>query len=219
MWLIVGLGNPGQKYSLNRHNIGFMAIDVLRNIYGTSTTVEKKEHNAFTCHLNIGAEKAILCKPQTFMNLSGQSVRGICDFYKIPPQKVIALHDEVDFPFNVFKIQNQRGHGGHNGIRDIHAQLGTNDYFRFKLGVGRPDNHPDKGISHMSVADYVLANFTASEMAELPDFLKKAAEGVDYLMANGYNKAATKYNSGEKKPTATPPEKIKADKKTQDVKS
>ncbi|MCC6138435.1 MAG: aminoacyl-tRNA hydrolase [Bdellovibrionaceae bacterium] len=194
MWLIVGLGNPGQKYSLKRHNIGFMAIDVLLNIYGKSAS-EKKEHSALTYHVNIGDTKAILCKPQTFMNLSGQSVRGICDFYKIPVQQIIALHDEVDFPFNTLKIQNQRGHGGHNGIRDIHAQMSSNYYFRFKLGVGRPDNHPDKGVSHMSVADYVLANFTAIEQAELPDFLKKAAEGVDYLIANGYNKAATKYNS------------------------
>jgi peptidyl-tRNA hydrolase, PTH1 family len=205
MWLIVGLGNPGQKYSLNRHNIGFMAVDVLKNIYGTSTTSEKNEHKAITYHLTIGEQKAILCKPQTFMNLSGQSVRGICDFYKIPPQQVIVLHDEVDFPFKTFKIQTQRGHGGHNGIRDIHEQLGTNDYFRFKLGVGRPDNHPDKNMSHMSVADYVLANFTSMEQAEMPDVLKKCAEAVDYLLANGYNKAATKYNSGEKKPVEKPP--------------
>lgn len=193
-----------------------MAVDVLRNIYGTPTTSEKTEHKALTYHVNIGDTKAILCKPQTFMNLSGQSVRGICDFYKIPPQQVITLHDEVDFPFNVFKIQNQRGHGGHNGIRDIHAQLNTNDYFRFKLGVGRPENHLEKGISHMGVADYVLSNFTALEQAELPQFLKRAAEGVDYLIANGYNKAATKYNSGEKKPSENKP---KADSKQSPTKT
>lgn len=194
MWLIVGLGNPGQKYLLNRHNIGFMAIDVIKNIYGSSAP-DKKEQSAITNHLAIGSTKVILCKPQTYMNLSGESVKGLCDFYKIPSQQVIVLHDEVDFPFSIFKIQAQRGHGGHNGIRSIHDQLGTNDYYRFKLGVGRPDNHPDKNMSRMSVADYVLANFTDMEQAEMPDFLKKAAEAVDYLLVNGYNKAATKYNS------------------------
>lgn len=194
MWLIVGLGNPGQKYLLNRHNIGFMAIDTLLSIYGKSAQ-EKKEQGAITHHLNIGSQKTILCKPQTFMNLSGQSVKGLCDFYKIPPQQVIVLHDEVDFGFKTLKIQVRRGHGGHNGIRDIHEQLTTNDYYRIKLGVGRPETHSEKNVSHMNVADYVLANFTAMEQAELPDFLRKAAEAVDYLIANGYNSAATKYNS------------------------
>ena len=200
MWLIVGLGNPGQKYFYNRHNIGFMAIDVLKNTYGPLAS-DKKEHSAITSHISIGQEKVILCKPQTFMNLSGESVKGLCDFYKISPQQLIVLHDEVDFPFSILKIQTKRGHGGHNGIRHIHDQLSTNDYFRFKLGVGRPDNHPDKKIAHMTVADYVLANFTDNEQAELSDFLRKTAEAVDYLLANGYNKAATKYNSS---PTSKP---------------
>lgn len=180
-----------------------MAIDVLKNIYG-SNIADKKEHSAITCHISIGSEKVILCKPQTFMNLSGESVKGLCDFYKIPPQQIIVLHDEVDFPFSVLKIQAKRGHGGHNGIRNIHDQLNTNDYFRLKLGVGRPDNHPDKKMAHMSVADYVLANFTDIEQAELPDFLRKTAEAVDYLLANGYNKAATKYNSS----SPSKPEKL-----------
>jgi peptidyl-tRNA hydrolase, PTH1 family len=204
MWLIVGLGNPGPKHQFQRHNIGFMAIDILLQSYGRNAT-EKKEHKSITHHFTLGstndAPKVITCKPQTFMNLSGQAVRSVMDFYKVPLSQIIVLHDEVDLPFAKMKIQTQRGHGGHNGIRDIHAQLGTNDYFRFKLGVDRPSTHPDKELAHFEVADFVLSNFTASEQAELPDFLRHAAEGVEYLILNGYNKAATKYNSAKAEKT------------------
>jgi peptidyl-tRNA hydrolase, PTH1 family len=192
MWLIVGLGNPGSKYALHRHNIGFMAIDTFVNSAGNPP--EKSEHKALTYHITLHndetktSEKAILCKPQTFMNLSGDSVRGLCDFYKIDLQHVVVLHDEVDFPFGVLKIQKERGHGGHNGIRDIHEKMADNKYFRIKMGIGRPSGK-------MEMANHVLANFSKEEFEKIPDFLNTALDAVESLIFKGYEKTATKFNT------------------------
>lgn len=200
MWLVVGLGNPGSKYAFNRHNIGFMAVDTFLKSVGAP--VEKTEQKALTCHLtlhsedNKQSEKILFCKPQTFMNLSGDSVRGLCDFYKIDHSQVIVIHDEIDFPFGQLKIQKERGHGGHNGIRDIHEKLGHNKYLRLKLGVGRSSN------PNIDVADHVLSNFSKEEMAELPDFLNIALDAVESIVFQGYEKAANKFNA--LKPKETP---------------
>jgi len=193
MWLIVGLGNPGSKYALHRHNIGFMAIDTF--LASAGRVPEKSEHKALTYHFTLESEdrkqseKVILCKPQTFMNLSGESVRAICDFYKIDSEKnLIVLHDEVDIPYLTMKIQKERGHGGHNGIRDIHEKLGHNKYYRIKMGIGKPD-----GKKEMS--SHVLGNFSKEEMNQLPDFLNDGADAAETIIFKGYEKAATAYNS------------------------
>lgn len=191
MWLIVGLGNPGSKYALTRHNIGFMLIDTL--VRNQKNVIEKTEQKAQTFHFSIEnrltntSEKVILCKPQTFMNLSGDSVRGLMDFYKIDSQKIIVAHDEVDQPFGQLKIQKERGHGGHNGIRDIHLKLGHNKYYRVRLGVSRPSGP-------MDVADYVLAPFSKDEQQKLPDFLSFATQAVESLVFRGFEKTATEFN-------------------------
>lgn len=196
MWLIVGLGNPGTKYAFNRHNIGFMAIDTfLRSV----NAPEKSEHKAlvsqFTLHSedNKQSEKIMLCKPQTFMNLSGESVRALCDFYKIDHSKVAVIHDEIDFPFGQIKLQVERGHGGHNGIRDIHEKFGHNKYYRIKMGVGRSSN------PKIDVADHVLSNFSPEEMAELPDFLSHSIDLVESLVFRGYEKTANQFNVSKPK--------------------
>lgn len=200
MWLIVGLGNPGSKYAFNRHNVGFMAIDTFLKSVGAPP--EKMEQKALTCHMtlhsddNKQSEKVLFCKPQTFMNLSGDAVRALCEFYKIDHSQIVVLHDEIDFPFGVLKLQKERGHGGHNGIRDIHEKLGHNKYYRIKIGVGRSSN------PNIDVADHVLSNFSKEEMAELPDFLNTALDAVESLIFQGYEKTANHFNS--LKPKETP---------------
>ncbi|MBY0316610.1 MAG: aminoacyl-tRNA hydrolase [Bdellovibrionales bacterium] len=191
MWLIVGLGNPGNKYALTRHNIGFMLIDAL--VRSNGNPHERSEQKALTYHFTLTdqdtrkSEKVILCKPQTFMNLSGDSVRGLVDFYKIDLDKILVAHDEVDQPFGQLKMQKERGHGGHNGIRDTHLKLGTNKYHRLRLGVGRPSGP-------MDVADYVLAPFSKDEMNKLPDFLSYGIDALESLVFKGYEKTATQFN-------------------------
>lgn len=170
-----------------------MAIDAF--VRSAGNPVEKSEMKALTYHFtlhsedNRSSEKLILCKPQTFMNLSGDSVRGLCDFYKIDPQNVIVLHDELDIPFHTLKIQKERGHGGHNGIRDIHEKLGTNTYYRIKMGIGRPSN------PKMDVSSHVLGNFSKEEMAQLPDFLNLSIDALESLIFQGYEKTTTKFHS------------------------
>ena len=185
MWLIAGLGNPGKKYQLTRHNVGFMAIDYYLNNIGQPP--EKKEHKSLTYSFKIEDEKVLMAKPQTYMNNSGEAIQALCHYYKIPTNKVIILHDEIEQPFSQMKLQTKRGHGGHNGIRDIHEKLAANDYFRIRIGVGRPDGKQD-------VADYVLSPFSKQEQAELPDALERVSDGLESLMFEGYGKAATLLN-------------------------
>lgn len=187
MWLIVGLGNPGNQYKLTRHNIGFMAVDYLHQAYGAPTF--KNQFKAEIAQIKINDEPVLLCKPQTFMNLSGESVQPLLGFYKIPQEKLIVIHDDIDQPFNQMKIHKNRGHGGHNGIRSISGLLGSADYARLKLGVGRPEN------PQFPVADYVLGKFSSEEFNQMPDFLNKACDAIESILFDGIQKASTKFNS------------------------
>lgn len=187
MWLIVGLGNPGSEYKLTRHNIGFMAIDSYLQSVGNPPL--KHQFKAEIAQGKIDDHQVLFCKPQTFMNLSGESVQALMGFYKIALDHLVVIHDDIDQPFGQMKIHKNRGHGGHNGIRSISGLMGTADYIRLKLGVGRPA-HPD-----FPVADYVLGKFTADEAQALPEFLNKALDAVDSLMTDGLQKASTKFNS------------------------
>lgn len=187
MWLIVGLGNPGNEYKFTRHNIGFMAVDFYLQAIGNPPI--KNQFKAEIAQAKINDIPVIFCKPQTFMNLSGESVQALMGFYKIPLDHLIVIHDDIDQPFAQMRIHKNRGHGGHNGIRSISGLLGSADYIRLKLGVGRPA-HPD-----FPVADYVLGKFSNDEARQLPDFLNKAAEALDAIMADGIQKASTQYNS------------------------
>ncbi|MES3039183.1 MAG: aminoacyl-tRNA hydrolase [Bdellovibrionota bacterium] len=188
-FLLIGLGNPGAEYAGNRHNIGFMALDVY--LKGLSIS-EKNQYNAQFAKFKIEhggrSEEVITLKPQTFMNLSGQSVQPVMDFYKIPPSNLIVVHDEVDLPFQGIKIQKNRGAGGHNGIKSISGLIGTQDYIRVRLGVGKP-SHPE-----FSVADYVLGRFAPEEMQTIMPFLEKAGDAIEAIIFEGYEKAATKFN-------------------------
>lgn len=187
MWLVVGLGNPGSQYSLTRHNIGFMAIDYW--LKALKSPHENQQFKAQTAKFKVEDTQVLTVKPQTYMNLSGDSVRPALDFYKIPLTQMIVIHDDIDQPFGSMKIQKNRGHGGHNGIRHITEVMGTADYLRLKLGVGRPP-HPS-----MQVADYVLQKFSPEEMNELPAFLEKSCDAIESILFEGHQKASTKFNS------------------------
>ncbi len=189
MKLIVGLGNPGPKYLLTRHNVGFLFIDSFARLRAEGSSF-KSEFKAETLKIKVGDEHVILCKPQTFMNLSGESVQPLMKFYNISPADLLVAHDEADIPYCTIKFQPKRGHGGHNGIRNIHQMLGTDEYSRLRLGVGRPP----AGVP-METADWVLAQFSKDEQMTLPDFLSTAVQGAELWIAKGLQAAATKFNS------------------------
>lgn len=199
MKLIVGLGNPGPKYQLTRHNIGFLFVDALTQVFGGDRSAFKNEFKAETQKIKVGSETLLLCKPQTFMNLSGEAVGAILKFYNIQVSDLLVVHDEVDQPFGAMKFQIKRGHGGHNGIRNIHQILGTDDYSRLRLGVGRPpvivNDAGEKIRSSMDTADWVLHNFSREEQQKMPDFLDLAIQGLEVWIKDGMSMAATQFNS------------------------
>ena len=200
MKLIVGLGNPGPRYQITRHNIGFIFIDALVEVFHSQRNY-KTEFKAETQKLKIHDEHVIVCKPQTFMNLSGEAVQPLLKFYNLELTDLLVVHDEVDQPFGTLKFQVKRGHGGHNGIRSIHQMLGTEDYARLRMGVGRPpvfvDDAGEKTRGTMEVADWVLQNFGKVEQQKLPDFLELGIQGVETWVKHGINQAATEFNGKE----------------------
>ena len=187
MWLIVGLGNPGAKYALTRHNIGFMSMDFL--LRSVEAPAGKSDFNAIVNKFRWEGTEIVVAQPQTFMNLSGQPVRALMDFYKIPLEQLVVVQDDIDQPFGNMRFHKNRGHGGHNGIRDISEKWGSADYIRLKLGVGRPEN------PNIPVADYVLQKFNDVEMQALPDFLNKSVDAIESLLFEGLGKASSKFNN------------------------
>ena len=190
MHLIVGLGNPGSKYALNRHNIGFMACDYwLKSLGGADY---REEHKALTKRFKLESHDVILAKPQTFMNLSGESVIALMNFYKIPKENLLVLHDEVDFAFGTIKIQHNRSPAGQNGVKSISQQLGHNEYARLRIGVGRPP-HPDFALS-----DWVLGNFSKEENVHIEKYLEATSDAIECFILEGLNKASTNFNGAVK---------------------
>lgn len=190
MHLIVGLGNPGSKYALNRHNIGFMACDYwLKSLGGADY---REEHKALTKRFKLESHDVILAKPQTFMNLSGESVIALMNFYKIPKENLLVLHDEVDFAFGTIKIQHNRSPAGQNGVKSISQQLGHNEYARLRLGIGRPP-HPDFALS-----DWVLGNFSKEENVHIEKYLEATSDAIECFILEGLNKASTNFNGAVK---------------------
>lgn len=163
MLLIVGLGNPGRQYTNTRHNAGFMAVDILSDrLYFSSFS----ENNKFKGEIATGeafGDKAILLKPTTYMNLSGEAVGAVAHYYKIPLDRIIVIHDDIDLKLGDMRVKCGGGHAGHNGLRSIDAHLGK-EYWRFRIGVGRPEGRED-------VADYVLQNFSKDDMVTISEVL------------------------------------------------
>ncbi len=178
-WLVAGLGNPGPEYAGNRHNVGFMVADLLagrlRARFGRARKASAEVAEGF---LSPGGPKLVLLKPLTYMNLSGGPVASLCQFYKIPLGQVIAVHDELDIPYGQVRLKLGGGEGGHNGLRSMSKSLGSKDYLRVRVGIGRPPGRQDP-------ADYVLSNFSATERKELDFLLDRAADATEALITKG----------------------------------
>lgn len=183
--LIVGLGNPGPQYSWTRHNAGFMVLDRLSRQAGISVT--KKAFSGLSGDGNWAGERVILLKPQTFMNLSGRSVAEALRFYKLTPADLIVIHDDLDIPYGGVRLKLGGGHGGHNGLRSIDQELGSKEYLRVRLGIGRP--------VHGDVSNYVLSNFQKEEMDSLLNVLDGVIDAMEMLLKEGLPKAMSIHHS------------------------
>lgn len=186
-WLVVGLGNPGKKYEGTRHNAGFMAADALAEKLGIS--VDRLKFHALIGDGMCGDKRILLAKPQTFMNLSGQAVDEIMSFYKIPPEHLIVMCDDISLEPGRLRIRRKGSHGGQNGMRNIIDMIGTQDFHRIKLGIGAKP-HPNYDL-----ADWVLSHFTANELKLMNETAQNAAEAVKLITAGSTDKAMNLYNS------------------------
>ncbi|MEV7473388.1 aminoacyl-tRNA hydrolase [Pseudarthrobacter oxydans] len=186
-WLIIGLGNPGAQYQGNRHNVGQMVLDELAARMGAGFKSHKSRAQVLEGRLGIGGPRVVLAKPMTYMNVSGGPAAALANFYGIAPDHVVAVHDEIDIPFNTVKLKIGGGEGGHNGLRDISKALATKDYLRVRVGVGRPPGR-------METADYVLRDFGTAELKELPFLLDGAADAVEILVRDGLTAAQQKFH-------------------------
>jgi PTH1 family peptidyl-tRNA hydrolase len=191
MFLIVGLGNPGREYEGNRHNAGFMALDELRRALGLPDFKEKFS-GVWTKGEAWGASVALL-KPMTFMNVSGECVQPACAFLKVAPPDLLVVHDELDLPFGEVRLKQGGGHAGHNGLRSIIQRLGTPDFVRVRMGIGKPP----AGFRG-DVADYVLQNFDAMERAELPGTIDQALGAIQGVVTLGVSAAMNAVNTRAK---------------------
>jgi peptidyl-tRNA hydrolase, PTH1 family len=196
-WLIVGLGNPGPSYSGHRHNVGAMVVAELAVRAGASLRSHKARAAAAEVRLSAPAgrtpagapgPRAIIATPSTFMNESGGPVAGLMSFFKVPVENLIVVHDELDIPFGEVRLKLGGGEGGHNGLRSVTKSLGTRDYLRARVGIGRPPGR-------MDAADYVLHDFSSTERSEVPLLISDAADAVERLVAEGLVAAQQEWHS------------------------
>ena len=185
-WLVVGLGNPGPKYEWTRHNVGFLVVDELAE--RASIPVQKLKYKALTNTTVIGGQSVLLMKPTTYMNLSGESVGQAARFYKIPPERVLVISDDVALPPGKLRIRRSGSAGGHNGLKSIIAHLGSESFPRLKIGVGEKP-HPDYDL-----ADWVLGKFAGEDKKAIDAAIKRAADAVEAIIRDGAEKAMGKFN-------------------------
>ena len=183
--LVVGLGNPGPRYATTRHNAGALVVQLLAERVGARFKAHKSR-----CELaetRLAGVPAVLAKPMSYMNESGGPIVGAAQFYKIPVERIVVVHDELDLPFGALRLKRGGGDGGHNGLRSATASLGSNDYLRVRFGIGRPPGRQDP-------ADYVLREFASAERKDLPFLLDRAADAVEILLARGLEAAQNQFN-------------------------
>lgn len=185
-WIVAFLGNPGLKYNGTRHNAGFMAADAMEKKLGVS--INKMRFKALTQTVDISGKKVLLMKPQTYMNLSGDAIVQAANFYKVPPERVIAVSDETALPIGRLRIRRGGSAGGHNGLKSVIARLGTDQFPRIRLGVGDKP-HPD-----YDMADWVLSAFKGQDAADMELVAKKAADAVECYITEGADRAMNKFN-------------------------
>lgn len=187
MFLIVGLGNPGRQYEHTRHNAGFDVMDALAEKYNIS--ISESGHKALFGKGMIGGQKVILAKPQTFMNLSGESLRAACDFFKVDPEEgLIVIYDDISLAPGQLRVRKKGSAGGHNGIKNIIAQLGTQNFLRVKVGVGEKPAGWD-------LADYVLGHFSKEEQVLMEEAFLRAADAASALLTEDVERVMNQYNT------------------------
>ncbi|KOV84877.1 MULTISPECIES: aminoacyl-tRNA hydrolase [unclassified Streptomyces] len=190
-WLIVGLGNPGPEYAMNRHNVGFMVADLLaERIGGKFKRAARAQAQVLEGRIGpagMGSRRVVLAKPMSYMNLSGGPVNALRDFYKVPVGNVVAVHDELDIDYGTLRLKLGGGDNGHNGLKSMTKAMGP-DYHRVRCGIGRPPGR-------MQVADFVLKDFSSAERKELDWFVDRAADAVECLVTEGLERAQSAYNS------------------------
>ncbi len=185
-WLVVGLGNPGPKYDWTRHNMGFLVIDALAE--REKIPVQRLKYKALTNTAVLGGQSVLLMKPTTYMNLSGESVGEAARFYKIPPERVLVISDDVSLPQGKLRIRRSGSAGGHNGLKNIISHLGSDQFPRVKVGVGGKP-HPDHDM-----ADWVLGKFTGQDRKVMEEAIARAADAVTLLLEQGPEQAMAKFN-------------------------
>ncbi len=189
IFVVVGLGNPGKQYEQTKHNVGFLVIDKLAEKYQIPMT--KFQYKAFVGSGTIKNKKVLLVKPQTFMNLSGESVREIVNFYKVPQERFVVIYDDTSLPMGQIRLREKGSHGGHNGIRNIIQLMGTDVFGRIKVGIGEKPNGWD-------LADYVLAKFEQNDLPLMENGMDKATEAVEWILSRGMQDAMNRMNQRQK---------------------
>ena len=184
-WLVIGLGNPGAEYEATRHNIGAMCCDLLAERVRSKFSRHKRG-NADVVETRLGSQRVVIAKPRSFMNTSGGPVKALADFYKVPLEQLVVLHDELDLPFAAQRFKLGGGDNGHNGLKSVRASMGSGDFLRVRLGIGRPPGRQDP-------ADFVLRAFGSTERKELPTFLERAADAIEMLVNEGLEKTQNNY--------------------------
>jgi PTH1 family peptidyl-tRNA hydrolase len=186
-WLVAGLGNPGPQYAGNRHNVGFMVADLLAVRVGAG--FRRHRFGVRAASGRLAGLPVIIAKPMSFMNLAGPPLAAVAGFYKIPPDRFAVVHDDLDLPFGTIRLKLGGGDAGHNGLRSLTRALGTRDYYRVRVGIGRPPGRQDP-------ADFVLRDFAAAERKEVPLVLDRAADAVEALLRLGLAPAQNEFHPG-----------------------
>lgn len=185
MKCMIGLGNPGKKYNKTRHNVGFFVVDELIDRFNLDCN--KTKFNCAYALDFVGSEKVLFVKPQTFMNLSGEGVRPLLDFYKVDVEDIVVVYDDLDLPTGKIRLREKGGHGGHNGIRSLIDHLGTKNFKRIRIGVGRPTNHTP-------IVNYVLQPFAKEEEEDVQLAVKLSADAFETFLQSSFNDAMNQFN-------------------------
>jgi PTH1 family peptidyl-tRNA hydrolase len=189
-WLVVGLGNPGDEYAATRHNVGQMVIDHLLKRHNAKLSSHKSRCDIAALKLGVGvdAHSVIVAKSKSYMNETGGPVKALASFYSVEPSRIIVLHDELDIPYAAIRAKVAGGDNGHNGLKSLTSSLGTADYFRIRLGIGRPMGQQDPG-------GFVLKQFSKEEKKDLDEFIDRGADCVEFLIEKGLDLTQSKFNS------------------------
>ena len=192
VWLVVGLGNPGPSYAGHRHNVGYLVADVLAERMGSGFRAHKSGRASVVegrvAPPGVDGPRVVLARPRSYMNETGGPIKQLAAFYKVPPERIVVVHDELDIPFDTMRVKLGGGDNGHNGLRSVRNALGTGDFYRVRVGIGRPPGRQE-------VADFVLSDYSAAERRLLPLQVATAADAVESLLTEGLERTQARFNS------------------------